>query len=606
MNTIMSRRSFLKFISIIFGAGAASACERVLFSQTETAIASPSVMPKCGDDDFSALAHKFEIDGVYYEANVPDTLDLAERAEMTINALTRCTNPEENYDAYFFGELRRNPPVMYLQMQFPYDFMGKWWEGLALMRYVTGSSFNNHVDQQWRENFISWFREKDPLLQGPDGGRVLCWIANNFQVENNPCWNFIAEEALRTLLGALTHRGDISSFTYENGAMKTGWDATYQGWTLQGITSVYAATGSPTAKRLAGKLARYLKDYAEIFDKDGKFLASLKSISGDTLPFHHNGNVMVGISEYALTTRDQEYAAFAKKGYEYALLTGSPLVGFFPENIAIWNESRPYIPNETCCTVDMIMLAINLTKLEQGDYWDDVDRYVRNQFIEMQMVDGRWIIQVASKYGSQPVGEGEDGDQIAERAIGSFAGWALANDYQASENEPFISACCTGNAARALYYVWENMISYDAGKLQLHLLLNRASPWADINSYIPYEGRVDIETKVPLDIEVRIPEWVKTDQVLCSIDGDPRKLVFRGRYALADRIQAGSLVTFTFPISERTVEEKIGDVPYKLIIKGNDVVSISPSGKYHPFYQRAHYRENKARWVNRSRFVRKG
>jgi len=605
MNSKFTRRDFLKFITAIFGTGIASACERVLPIATLSPTVSPTLTSiptvECSKVDYDALSQRFEISGERYETTVPDTLDLQERSEMTINALTRCTNPEENYDAYFYGELRRNPPVMYRQMSFPQDFMGKWWEGLALLRMITGSSFNNHVDQHWREIFIDWFRKYNPLLEGPGGGRLLCWIANNYRIENNPCWYKIAEQAVETLSDALSHRGDICFFTDGNGAMETGWDATYRGWTLQGVSSFYAATGSPAAERLASGLARYLKDHAKIFDKHGNFVASS---SGTRLHFHHNGNTMVGLSEYALAAGDQEYAAFAKKGYEFALASGSPTVGFFPEYIKEGPNPRPFVPNETCCTVDMIMLAINLTKLGQGDYWDDVDRYMRNQFIETQMRDGNWIIQTASKHGNQPVGIGEDGDQIAERVVGSFSGWASANDYQASENEPFISACCTGNAARAIFYVWDNMIEYDAaGRLKLHLLLNRASPWADIDSYIPYEGRVDIKMKMAAGLEVRIPEWVKAEEVVCSVDGTSTQLSFQGRYAIIDRIQNGSLVTFTFPISERTVEEIIGEVPYTLIIKGNDVVSIDPPGRFHPFYQRAHYRGDEVHWVTHNRFV---
>jgi len=615
MNSKFNRRSFLKFIAVIFGTSIASACECFIDNEPEkssttvtttptpasTATSTPS--PWCTEENLNNLAQPFEITGERYKLSVPDTLDLQERAEITINALTRCTNPDENYDAYFSGELRRNPPVMYRQMPFPQDFMGKWWEGLGLLRYVTGSTFNNYVDQHWREIFVEWFVKYSPLLEGPGGGRLLCWIANNYRLEKNICWAAIAEQAVGTLLGTLSRSGDVYFFTDANGVMETGWDATYRGWTLQGVTSIYAATGDSAAKRLADGLARYLKDYARIFDVDGSFLASQQSITGNALHFHHNGNTMVGISEYALATGDQEYAAFAQKGYEYALSSGLPLVGFFPEYIDYWNDTRPFVPNETCCTVDMIMLAINLTKIGQGDYWDDVDRYVRNQFIEMQMRDGNWIIQTASNHGNQPVEDGEDGDQIADRVVGSFAGWASANDYQASINEPFISACCTGNAARAIFYVWENMIEYNHGMLKLNLLFNRVSPWADILSYIPYEGRVDIKMKTAAALGVRIPEWVNTRDVTCSVDEMTTQLSFRGRYALVNQVQVGSLVTLNFPISERTVQEEIGDVPYTFIIKGNDVVSIDPPGSFHPFYTRAKYRTNEARWVTRKRFV---
>jgi len=38
--------------------------------------------------------------GRYYEATVPDTLDLAERAKLAIHALTEALNPESGYSPY--------------------------------------------------------------------------------------------------------------------------------------------------------------------------------------------------------------------------------------------------------------------------------------------------------------------------------------------------------------------------------------------------------------------------------------------------------------------------------------------------------------------------
>jgi hypothetical protein len=625
MNTRFTRRDFLRIVATIFGAGIASACERVLLTQTPkpsptatittmpsptatatvTSSPSPAVTstatpePECSYDALKALSQVVAVEGERYEVKFPDTLDLQERAQLAINALTRCTNPESNYDVYFYGNLAHNPPVMHRLM----SLYGKFWEALALMRNVTGSSVNDHVDQRWREVFLDWFHRDNPVLEGPDGGRILCWIANNYRFEENPCWRIIAEQAIETLSGAMIHRRDYRYFADEAGTMNTGWQATYQGWTLQGVTRIYSALGSLSAKTLAAEIARYLKDYAQVFESDGSFQARHPSDMGPALHFHHNGNTMVGISEYALATGDQEFAAFAKKGYEYGLSVGWPVVGFFPEYINDWPDSRSYFDCETCCTVDMIMLAINLSKLGQADYWDDVDRYVRNQFVEMQMRNGDWINQFAANYPTSPVGEGEDGDRVAERVVGSFSGWATANDYIPREGESFISGCCTGNGARALFYIWENMIEFNTGRLRIHLLLNRPSRWADVSSYVPYEGRVDVKMKTKARLEVRIPEWVSPAELLCTVDGNSKELTFRGRYALVDQLEDGSLVTITFPISERIVQTTIGNVSYTLVIKGNEVVSIDPPGRWHPFYQRAHYREGEVRWVERQCFV---
>ncbi len=602
----MSRRDFLKLSEALSLGFILSACGLEL-TQTKTPAASatpmpaatqaPAATPTPGCVERSSLAQVVIVEGQRYEALVPDTLDLQENAKLAINALTRCTNPDHDYEVYFYGNPTRNPPAMYR----PLGFYAKFWEALALMRYLTGSSFNTQVDGRWRQIFLEMF-QRDALGFSFTDARLLCWAANNSRQEKSVCWQEIAEEAVVRLSKTLTHEKDFCYYLNDSGAMRTGWEATFEGWTLQGVTRVYALTGSSSARRLADELARYLKDHAQIFDANGNFLARHESDMGPALHFHHNGNAMAALSEYALATRDLEFAAFAQKGYEYGRSVGWPLVGFFPEYIENWPDPRPYIDCETCATVDMIMMAVNLSKLDQGDYWDDVDRYVRNQFTEMQMKSGDWIDRIAANYPTTPVEAGEDGTDIAERVVGSFAGWASANDYCANKEENFISACCSGNGARAIYYVWENMLGFNNGTLSIHLLLNRASPWGDVNSYIPYEGRVDVTMKTACNVEVRIPEWVDPEGVSCFVNDTPRKPVFRGRYAQVGPVESGNLVTVVFPISERTVAATIGGVSYTLVIKGNDVVSIDPPGECQSFYQRAHYRKE-VRGVKRERFV---
>lgn len=602
----LSRRDFLKLGEALSLGFVLSACG-LDSTQTNTPAASaaplptatrrPAATPTPGCIDLSSLAQIATVEGQRYEALVPDTLDLHENAKLAINALTRCTNPDNDYEVYFYGNPTRNPPVMYR----PLGFYAKFWESLALMRYLTGSSFNTQVDQRWREIFLEMF-QKDALGFSFTDARLLCWAANNSQQEKSVCWQELAEGAVVRLSRTLTHEKDFCYYLNNTGAMRTGWEATFEGWTLQGVTRVYAITGSLTAGKLADELARYLKDHAQIFAANGSFLARHESDMGPALHFHHNGNAMAALSEYALATHDPEFAAFVQKGYEYGRSVGWPLVGFFPEYIEYWPDPRPYIDCESCDTVDMIMMAINLSKLGQGDYWDDVDRYVRNQFTEMQMKSGDWIDQIAANHPVTPVEAGEDGDDITERVVGSFAGWAAANDYCANNEENFISACCTGNGSRAIYYVWENILEFNTGLLSIHLLLNRASPWADVNSYVPYEGQVDVRMKTACNVKIRIPEWVKPEEVSCFVNDIPREPVFRGRYAQVGLVESGNTVTMIFPISEHTVTATIGGVSYTLMIKGNDVVSIDPAGTWHPFYQRAHYR-GEVRWVKRERFV---
>lgn len=603
----ISRRDFLKWGEVVSLSLALSACgldtepggapaavPTAAPTGTSLPAATPSPLPGCLDP--LSLIPMPQVQGRRYSVKAPDTLDIQYRAELALRAMTNCTDPQNNYAPYDNMNLWRNPPILRSTTM----FNGKYMEATPLLRFLTGSEMNQHVDQSWRSLFIQ--SVADYPWWGIDGGRLLAWVGNNYRIEKDPCWLELGKQAVQGLSQKMVYQGDYCYYPDEKGAMPTGWDATWGGWVLQGLTQLYLATNDPAALRLAGGLARYLKDHAGVFDSEGRFMARHPSGNGPALHFHHNGNALEGISAYALAANDSEFASFAKSGYEWARSTGSPLVGFFPEYIQDWPDDRPYVDCETCCTADMIQMAMTLSEAQQGDYWDDADRYVRNQFAGMQLLDNQWIDRIVAALPFAPLEAGEDGERVSERLIGSFASWASASDWYI-EGQPGTTFCCIGNGARALYYVWEKMIGMKNGALRVNLLLNRASPWADVNSYVPYEGQVDVTVKTACNLEIRLPEWVKPEEASALVNGVQRELTFRGRYALVGSVVSGDQVAFTFPISERSVEATIGEQPCKLVVKGNEVVSIDPPGKWYPLYQRENYRENLVRWVDRERFV---
>ena len=527
------------------------------------------------------------------ETPIPDTLDLVERADLVINAITRCTNPEAEQAVYFYTNLYRNPPTMIREI----PLYGKFIEGLALARLMTGSTFNQHVDRIWQEALLRKLDEEKPVLLGPEGGRQTAWLGIQYAISKDAVWKELGESAIRRALDAAVHTDGYCYFPNDPSIMPTGWAATFQGWTLQGVTQFYNATGSEIALELAGKLARYLKDHAEVFDAEGRFLArhdasiplSPESPLGPALHFHHNGNAMDALAEYALATGDAEFTEFVKNSYHYArsLKDSSPLVGFFPEYIDDWPDERGVVDSEGCCVVDMLLTALWLTKAGVGDYWDDIDRFLRNQFAEMQMTSGDWITRMAEKRPSQPVGADEVAIGAPDRCTGSFAGWSSANDFYVGAGNG-IMHCCTGNGARALYYLWENMINFREGALHLHLLLNRDSAWAEIASYIPHQGRVDLKLKQGCArLIIRVPEWIETrdSAISCRLNGAPHNLGWDERYVVVEGASPGDTIQLNFPIPERTVGETIGEVDYTLKLRGNNVVSISPPGKNYPFYR---------------------
>jgi hypothetical protein len=464
--------------------------------------------------------------------------------------------------------------------------------------------------------------------------RAMAAMTIYYLRDKNPMWQQTIERMIERMLKLATDEGEYAFFPvggYEPEArfggnageqeMPTGVLAVEggNGRLIQGLAQYYRVTGYEPAGKLAGKLVEFLRHRAHYYDDEGRFLfcrwekniarivfkpaypqLNIEGVDGQLLGghFHAHSLGLLSMLEYAAAVRDRELLSWCKSSFEWAKTQGSSLVGFFPEMII------PGYPScESCEVADMIGLAAKLTTAGVGDYWDDIDRWTRNQFAENQLTEGEWIYRMAESQPKQPVAFNETADRVAERNLGGFAGWASGNEWAPING---IMHCCTGNSVRALYYIWEHILQQENGQLRVNLLLNRASKWADVNSYIPYEGRVDLRIKQPCSrLLVRVPEWVESHspQVVCKVSGVSREFNWDGRYINVGAGRPGDTIVVTFPIGERTVREKLGNVHYTLVIKGNTVVSIDPPGKIGPLYARASYRENQVRWRKARRFV---
>ena len=588
-------------------------------------------------------------EGEWYERLVPDTLDVAERANLAVRFLTRMPDPDADYEVYFWVILERNPPVMW------HDFHGAhiqplFMEALPLLRSVTGRKVGMHVDRGWMEAALH-MQGEDGLIYMPARGRP--WARDNYHT-----WD-VGEDGSSDQLASIVHNGFMCSLIalyYSQtgqGLWKTALlrlvdrlaqlmvykeDFCYPpvtsvnpgaivrpdapmpdpdcrleagglvaGWIILGLCRAYQATGYEPSLDLAGRLAVYLMRHCGCYDAYARFLGMAHT--------HQHCEPLIGLLDYGLISGNTEMIGFARKGYEYARSCGSPTIGYYPPGILGPDTVYDYAtiqeysnqPSYGCATGDMVVLPVKLSQAGTGDYWDDVDRIVRNHFFERQMLRSDWIERVHRETPVTPVDENrsETADRVVERHVGAFATLAAPNEFycgRTAYGRGFIH-CCSGNLTRAIYHLWNGMLEFQEGELSVNLLLNRASPWADVDSYIPYEGRVDVHVKQSCRLQVRIPEWVKPEETACTAKEERRPLGWEGRYAQVGAVQPGDVVTLTFPIAERTVKETIAGVEYTLIIKGNEVVHIDPPGRVYPLYQRAHYRENQVRWVKRKRFV---
>jgi hypothetical protein len=189
-----------------------------------------------------------------------------------------------------------------------------------------------------------------------------------------------------------------------------------------------------------------------------------------------------------------------------------------------------------------------------------------------------------------------------ERAIGCFSGWALPNDWGAMS----MHGCCTGNASRTIYWIWDSIVTRDNGVVKVNLLMNRTSQWLDVDSYLPYEGKVVLKIKEAEVVMVRIPEWTDRDKVKCTVGVRDAEYDWSGNWIAARSLKSGDRVEITFPMKTETLFRVIGaDTTYTLTIKGYTVVDIAPKGEICPSYRRDHYKLNTAPVKKVTRFAQK-
>ena len=306
--------------------------------------------------------------------------------------------------------------------------------------------------------------------------------------------------------------------------------------------------------------------------------------------FHGGTIYLLNMLEVAAATGDRELLSFVRRSFEWAKSPkagGSALTGFMPE------YAKPYRTSEGCAVADMLSLALKLSSTGAGDYYEDAERWARNHFAEMQLTRSK-ADQLARLGQTQPkkrLLSNETGDRVAERNVGAFAGWCLGNDWWGQDEglaDNLIMHCCTGNGTRAVYYLYEHILDYKDGRLRINMLLNRAAPWADVHSCIPYEGRVDIRMKKGCtSVLVHAPEWIAagSDRIAVRVDDRPCKCAWAGRCLDLGQAEAGQKIIVSFPIATKTVKDRLGLADYTLTVKGNTVVAIDPPGKNCPLYE---------------------
>ncbi len=585
-------------------------------------------------------------EGKYYEAEVPDSLDLAERGRLAVGGLLNFLDSEQNYEQYQLAFFNVNPPFM-AHYGMEASNQGKLAEGIVKMRHISGSTENLDKQAAMFQGVVKRINAQglyyNDLSKGPwakqilsndqlpvNTTRMIIGLMALNQENPNPEIQKLIRDMADGIYGMAKYEKDYAWFTRVPpetqpdaiGVLGYWQDLFYHGAPTRGLTRVYEATGDQKYLDLAKKLRNFLMHDKKYWNPEA-FPGAIVPEEHAIFAGHHHSyaSVLMGMLELARVTNNPRDMEFVREGYQYLRLYGIARMGLFGEN----------------CTVgDMTWLATKLSLMGVGDYWDDVDCYVRNQLVEAQLTNPELLNQVVKEMPQmseknvwefdQMKRHGYASDQVVERNVRAFLSDA-SNPTEMRAQTLRWTICCSGNCPPAIYAAWDGIIQGKDGVVQVNLLLNRASEWLDIDSYLPYEGKVVLHNKAARVATVRMPRWADLKQVKATVNGNEAALEWLGRYAFFNGLKEGDEIEITFPVVERmetyTLLWKEEDMwpestylgpqwkpknppdRYTLHLRGNTVVDVEPRSKLagFPLYQRDEMKQLKAPMVRRTRFV---
>ncbi len=540
--------------------------------------------------------------GQSYTDNVPATLDLAEMARLSLNALTRPVDPAQDYSLYFVVSWNQNPPVLRHEAGSD-DCLGKFIGPQVLNRLVSGSELNLDLERRILEHAYLSDPKGRILCRNGASARVLEGFMLRHLRDHNPMWKDLVQQTLQGWIDTLyCPPGTNYGYWRNEGTPFSAGLWSQNPWKDELLLMASRCFDWPAALETTRKHINYVVHHCDYFEwASGKFLGYHDKPTDTRVHFHMHALYLKTFLQCGLLTKDSELVQFVKRSYNWAMSPqagSAPALGFFPEFV---NQSSN---SEGCAISDMLDLALMLSESGVDDRWDDADRWLRNHFVECQLSSEKaaQLEAWAMTRPHQRVQPNESSDRTTERSVGAFAGWPGVNDWHPTGRG--IQHCCTGNATRSIFCAWDSVLDESGEGLVVNLLLNRAARKADLYSYLPYEGHVEIRIKRDCDfLRVRTPDYVPTNSVRCTVNNSSRRLTFSGRFAEVGPVAAGARVKLLFPNPTTTVVEQVVGKSYTCAVRGHTVVAIDPPGVHCPLYARAAMKSGAAPVLRVTRFI---
>ncbi len=339
---------------------------------------------------------------------------------------------------------------------------------------------------------------------------------------------------------------------------------------LHALVDRYAIAGDEVALDLARGLANYLLGPSRYFNYRYEFFGHV----------HSSVWTAAGLVYLGRVTGIQRYIQAGRGIYGYVRSISSDF-GWVPE-YAQWH--RPEEEHcETCCIKDMILCAHELILCGYPEYWDDVNRFGRNQLDENQIKYTGYIVSDDNR----PDANGKTYHHLRDRLLGGYTGGSEPNSISLVRFRS-IAGCCVGTGPIALGILWEQAVTEEDGVTTVNLHIDRETDRWALTHGLPNDGFVRLTAKADLPAAgFRLYDWMgETPRLLRNGSPAEGARTPDGRVLYLAELHAGDTLELRFPLETVERKETVTGTEYTELWRGPDMVDLQPHGDHIRLYQR--------------------
>jgi hypothetical protein len=508
----------------------------------------------------------------------PATLDLRGPLREAIDCVMHRMDPAQNYRPWFSIVVENGRPVRLQHAPWDLgDTSGRFLEALITARHMMPPTPGANLAEQRIRRYLLSLIGDDGLVRDPDQhqpdhmfaqGSALYALVTDYEDMPAPSKRVRIERMIEGLNRSAEHHGDYLVFPHV--ATKIAPCSHMAAYQVLPVVRYYELTKYRPALDYAEELSRWAFYHDPTLRLDGSI-----GKPGWEGHLHAWMDTCTGVLRCARagTSLDQtEIAERCRKIYEWVRANYTSPFGWVADSVGA----------KTCETdtiASFIRLALELIREGHLDYWNDIERFLRNQLVENQFHDVTRLHLSSSLSGG---------------LRGCFESWAHPNDLIGVDNGD-IEGCCIGGGIRGLFFAYQNAITDTGTALSVNLLLSAGAPRLEVASYLPFEGRLELFPQTTRPILVRRPDWLQPKGIRLDGPASLHASEEPGKpYLRLEGVKAGSRITLTFDQPEHYRTHIVVGKEYRCLWRGDTVISMEPRGIRYPIFQREAMRRDRA------------